>query len=175
MTTSDTTLRGKVFYLLLLAYFPIGVRAVTVDNFVARVYTNAQGTLPYRLFIPTNYHAGTRLPLVLFLHGAGERGSDNRLQLTGQTGELVFASEANQLKYPSFMVAPQCPSSGVWADATRRAQVLGLMNALTNEFSIAPDRLYITGLSMGGIGSWDYISQFPTMYAAAIPMSGSGD
>ncbi len=150
------------------------LRAVTVDNFVARWYTNAQGVLPYRLFIPTNYSASTRYPLTLFLHGAGERGSDNRLQLTGQTGCLVFASETNQLRNPSFMVAPQCPSGGAWADATRRAQVLGLMNSLTAEFSIDTNRLYITGLSMGGMGTWDYIGQYPNMYAAAIPMSGSG-
>jgi poly(3-hydroxybutyrate) depolymerase len=150
------------------------LRAVTVDNFVARRYTNAQGVLPYRLFIPTNYNAATRYPIALFLHGAGERGSDNRLQLTGQTGCLVFASETNQLRNPSFMVAPQCPSGGAWADATRRAQVLGLMNSLMGEFSIDTNRLYITGLSMGGMGTWDYIGQYPSMYAAAIPMSGSG-
>jgi poly(3-hydroxybutyrate) depolymerase len=148
--------------------------AVTVDNFVARWFTNAQGVLPYRLFIPTNYNTGTRYPIVLFMHGAGERGSDNRLQLTGQTGCLVFASETNQLRYPSLMVAPQCPSGGAWADATRRAQVLGLMNALIAEFSLDTNRLYITGLSMGGMGTWDYIGQYPAMYAAAIPMSGSG-
>jgi poly(3-hydroxybutyrate) depolymerase len=174
MTTRTHGLFRRLPFCLLLAFSSIGARAVTVDNFVARIYTNAQGTLPYRLFIPTNYHAGTKLPLVLFLHGAGERGSDNRLQLTGQTGELVFASETNQLKYPSFMVAPQCPLSGVWADTTRRAQVLGLMNALQTEFTLDADRLYITGLSMGGIGTWDYISRFTNMYAAAIPMSGSG-
>jgi len=113
--------------------------------------------------------------VVLFLHGAGESGTDNRLQLTGQTGELVFASETNQLKYPSFMVAPQCLLNGAWADSIRRAQVLGLMKALQSEFNIDSNRLYITGLSLGGIGSWDYISQSPGMYAAAIPMSGNGD
>ncbi len=148
--------------------------AVTVDNFVPRRYTNAQGVLPYRLFIPTNYNASTRYPIALFLHGAGERGSDNRLQLTGQTGCLVFASETNQLRNPSFMVAPQCPSGATWTDATRRGQVLGLMNSLMGEFSVDTNRLYITGLSMGGMGTWDYIGQYPSMYAAAMPMSGSG-
>jgi len=127
-------------------------RAVTVDNFQARVFTNAQGKLPYRLFVPTNYTVGTQYPVVLFLHGAGESGTDNRLQLTGQTGELVFASETNQLKYPSFMVAPQCLLNGAWADSIRRAQVLGLMKALQSEFNIDSNRLYITGLSLGESG-----------------------
>ena len=96
--------------------------AVSVNNFVPRTYTNAQGVLPYRLFIPTNYAAGGSYPIVLFLHGAGERGSDNRYQLVGQTGELVFASETNQLRNPSFMVAPQCPLNASWSDATRRGR-----------------------------------------------------
>src|SRR5690348_12354880 len=76
--------------------------AVTVDNFIPRRYTNSSGVIPYRLFISTNYSAAQQFPLVLFLHGAGESGSDNRYQLVGQTGALVFASETNQLKYPSF-------------------------------------------------------------------------
>src|SRR2546427_2518710 len=147
--------------------------AVTVDDFVARRYTNSQGVLPYRLFIPTNYTVAQRFPLVLFMHGAGERGNDNRNQLVGQTGELVFASETNQLKYPSFMLAPQCPQYASWTDTDIRLEVLGLITALQSEFSIDADRLYITGLSLGGFGTWDYIGRYPGMYAAAVPMSGA--
>src|SRR2546427_8190505 len=119
MTIQAAGLLRKLSLFLLFAFCSIGARAVTVDNFVARVYTNPQGTLPYRLFIPTNYHAGTRLPVVLFLHGAGERGSDKRLQLTGQTRQLVFASETNQANHPSFMVAPPCSLIRGWAATTR--------------------------------------------------------
>ena len=108
--------------------------AVTVDDFVARTYTNSTGNLPYRLFIPTNYNTATKYPLVLFLHGAGENGSDNRLQLTGQTGPLVFASETNQITNPSFMVAPQCPLSGYWTYDIQAEQVQGMMDALMAEF-----------------------------------------
>ena len=151
-----------------------GVRAVTVDDFVARIYTNAQGTLPYRLFIPTNYTPVQKYPLVLFLHGAGERGTDNRLQLTGQTGPLVFATATNQSRYPSFMVAPQCPPGASWDDNIRRQQILGLMNLLQSQYGIDSNRWYITGLSMGGYGTWDQITQFPTLYAAAVPMSAGG-
>jgi poly(3-hydroxybutyrate) depolymerase len=147
--------------------------AVTVDNFVPRKYTNSSGVLPYRLFIPTNYSPAQKLPLVLFMHGAGESGSDNRYQLVGQTGALVFASETNQLKYPSFMVAPQCPMGSSWADSNIRLRVAGLMAALQSEFGIDADRLYITGLSLGGFGTWEYISRYTNMYAAAIPMSGA--
>ena len=149
--------------------------AVTVDDFIARTYTNSAGTLPYRLFIPTNYNPATKYPLVLFLHGGGENGSDNRLQLTGQTGPLVFAADANQQENPSFMVAPQCPISGYWTYTILAEQVQGMMNALMAEFSIDADRVYITGLSNGGFGTWDYITRYPQMYAAAVPMNGGGN
>ena len=148
--------------------------AVTVNDFVPLWYTNALGVLPYRLFIPTNYNAALSYPLVLFLHGSGERGSDNQSQFNNN-GFLVFASETNQLKYPSFMVAPQCPSNDYWEDRAMGVQVLGMMNSLMAEFSIDTNRLYITGLSMGGYGTWYYIAWYPNMYAAAIPMSGGGD
>jgi poly(3-hydroxybutyrate) depolymerase len=148
--------------------------AVSVNDFVPRTFTNSFGLLPYRLYIPTNYNRGVRYPLVLFLHGAGERGSDNRAQLAGQTGPLVFVTATNQARHPSLMVAPQCPSGGTWNDATRRGQVAGLMTALIAEFSLDTNRLYITGLSMGGYGTWDYMGRFPGFYAAAIPMNGGG-
>src|SRR6266481_1116341 len=170
-----TTRSGHVIFALSFLCLCCGgtASAVSVDDFVARRYTNSTGVLLYRLFIPTNYTAAQHFPLVLFMHGAGERGDDNRNQLDGQTGELVFASETNQLKHPSFMVAPQCPSDASWTDTNIRLRVLGLMTALQTEFSIDADRLYVTGLSLGGFGTWDYIGRNPGMYAAAIPMSGA--
>lgn len=149
--------------------------AATVDDFVARTYTDSTGTLPYRLFIPTNYNAATKYPLVLFLHGGGENGTDNRLQLTGQTGPLVFASATNQTTNPSFMVAPQCPVGGYWTYDIQAEQVQGMMDALMAEFPIDADRVYITGLSNGGFGTWDYVTRHPQMYAAAVPMNGGGN
>lgn len=170
-------MQGTVRHLLIWGLFTcssIVAPAATVDDFVPRIYTNAQGTLPYRLFVPTNYNPSLNYPVVLFLHGAGERGSDNRLQLTGQTGQMIFVSATNQSKYPSFMVAPQCPTSGFWPDSIRRQQVHGLMNLLLSQYGIDTNRLYVTGLSMGGYGAWDQITEFTNMYAAAIPMSGGG-
>ena len=149
--------------------------AVSVDDFVARRFTNTQGVLPYRLFIPTNYTSAERFPLVLFMHGLGECGNDNRYQLVGQTGALAFAAETNQLEHPSFMVAPQCPVGYSWADSSIRLRVFGMINALQTEFRLDTNRLYITGLSLGGNGTWDYIAQYPGMYAAAVPMSGWGN
>jgi len=163
-----------MFMVGLLAGSPGTAPAVSVDDFVPRWFTNAQGVLPYRLFIPTNYSSAQAYPLVLFLHGAGERGSDNWYQLVGQTGSLVFASETNQLAHPSFMLAPQCPLDASWTDLVIRVRVLEMISALGSEFSLDTNRLYVTGLSMGGYGTWDYIGRYPGMYAAAVPMSGGG-
>ncbi len=148
--------------------------AVSVDDFLARMYSGPQGTLPYRLFVPDGYTPAQKYPLVLFLHGLGENGNDNRNQLEGQTGPLVFAAPANQAVYPSFMLAPQCPQGSAWTDTSMRLRVAGIIDGLRNEFSLDTNRYYITGLSLGGYGTWDYLSQYPDMYAAAIPMSGGG-
>src|SRR6266705_23517 len=105
---------GKIFSIvlcLLACNLTIG-QAASVPNFLARTYTNSQGVLPYRLLIPANYDPTNSYPIVLFLHGAGERGTNNMTQF-GQTGPLVFASAANQAKYPSFIVTPQCPPNTV--------------------------------------------------------------
>ena len=144
---------------------------VTVNDFIARVYTNAQNLkLPYRLFVPTNYTAEAKYPLVLYLHSALEFGSDNKSQITAEPGCLVFVAETN--REACIMLAPQCPSgSGYWTDAPHPAQLLGLLDQTQKEFSIDPDRIYLAGMSMGGSMCWQFITQYPNKFAAGIPMS----
>lgn len=148
-------------------------RNPSIDEMQARTYSDGFGALPYRMFVPTNYNVGQSFPLVLFLHGAGERGSDNRIQITAHTAALAFTFNENQAKQPCFLVAPQCPSGGSWNDTARRAQLPALIAALKAEFNIDADRVYATGLSMGGIGTWDLLSRNTNLFAAGIPMSGS--
>ena len=148
-------------------------RNPSVDEMQARTYSDSFGSLPYRLFVPTNYSVSQTLPLVLFLHGAGERGSDNRLQITGQSGPLAFTFNENQAKQPCFLAAPQCPAGGTWIDTARHSQLLGLITTLKTEFNIDPDRVYVTGLSMGGHGTWDLLGRNGNLFAAGIPMSGT--
>ena len=143
-----------------------------VDEMQARVYSDASGALPYRLFVPTNYDPGRKYPLVLFLHGAGERGTDNRLQITGQSGVLAFLFNENQAKQPCFLAAPQCPASGNWVDGVRHPQLVALIAALKTEFNLDADRVYVTGLSLGGAGTWDLLALNGTLFAAGIPLSG---
>ena len=158
------------------------------DRYEARSFTNDGGKkLNYRLLLPKGYDRNKTYPLVLFLHGAGERGSDNKIQLVHGMNE--FASDEIMEKYPAFVVAPQCPEGKQWVDVPWSAdshvmpkepaeplqQSLALIAALEKEFSVDKSRVYVTGLSMGGYGAWDAIQRQPKLFAAAVPVCGGGD
>ena len=158
------------------------------EDFQEHSFTAADGaTLPYRILLPANIEAGKKYPLVVFLHGAGERGTDNALQL--KSGVRAFAKADAREKFPCFVFAPQCPKDKKWVEmdwggATGTAPadpgpmeklVLSAVDAFAQEFPIDPDRIYVTGLSMGGFGTWDLITRHPEKFAAAIPVCGGGD
>lgn len=153
------------------------------DYFEARVYSNAQydHDLPYRLFIPDEYDAQKSYPLVTFLSGVGERGTDNLLQLTANEGATVWAKPENQAVNACFVLAPQCPVEDSWYDfaseepSVSSQMTLDIIDSLIYEFSIDTNRLYLTGLSMGGYGTFDVITKNPTRFAAAVPICGGGD
>lgn len=139
--------------------------------------TSFRGTndveLRYQLLTPAAaaQPGDEKFPLVLFLHGAGERGSDNKAQLKHGTGN--FATDANRQKYPCYVVAPQC-SSGQWWN-TQADLLLELIADLQKQHRIDPQRIYVTGLSMGGFGTWELITRKPELFAAAAPICGGGD
>ena len=171
--------------LLVLLGFAFAVRG---EDFEEHSFTAPDGaTLPYRILLPANIDAGKKYPLVVFLHGAGERGTDNALQL--KNGVRAFAKADAREKFPCFVFAPQCPKDKKWVEmdwggATGTAPadpgpmeklVLSAVDAFAQEFPIDPDRIYVTGLSMGGFGTWDLITRHPEKFAAAIPVCGGGD
>jgi predicted peptidase len=155
----------------------------------SRTFREGKAALPYRLMKPAGYDEdkGKRYPLVVFLHGAGERGTDNKKQLVH--GVADFAKKENREKYPCFLIAPQCPDDQQWVDvpwtdkahtmpakpSPSAALVLSLIAALQKEFRIDSGRIYVTGLSMGGYGTWDLVCRKPELFAAAIPICGGGD
>jgi predicted peptidase len=158
-----------------------------LDRWEARVFANAQSeTLPFRLLQPKNYDKTIAYPLVVFLHGMGERGADNQAQLVNGVSEL-FASDTAMEKYPAFVLAPQCPENedsqiGSWSNwepgkplTTPTRLVLEIVASLQREFAIDENRLYLGGLSMGGFGTWSIIQEHPEMFAAAFPICGGGD
>jgi poly(3-hydroxybutyrate) depolymerase len=141
------------------------------------VYTNAQGTrLPYRLFLPLNYDPAGSYPLVLYLHGAGEVGSDNLTQLTDR-GQYVFLAATNQSAQPCFLLLPQVPLRTANDDVTvfyfgYQDLMVEVLDLLQNDFAVDPDRLYITGLSGGGANAYAMLARFPERFAAGVPING---
>ena len=136
------------------------------------VFTNAEGVqLPYRLFVPPKYNPGTKYPLVLFWHGSGEMGTDNLVQLK-DNGEYSFLTASNQAMHPLFYLLPQVSPYASYSEFQMLDWATNLLGYLKGQFSIDPDRFYVTGLSMGGFSTWAMLARYPDLIAAAIPMSG---
>jgi predicted peptidase len=159
-------------------------------DYEPRVFKNAaEQKLNYQILTPKGYDAtGTeKYPLVLFLHGAGERGDDNVAQLKHCTKK--FLEPENRDKYPCFVMVPQCPTDKKWVEVDWSADkhdqpekpdetmqlVLDTLASLQNEFRVDDRRLYVSGLSMGGYGTWDLAARYPDRIAAAAPICGGGD
>ena len=160
--------------LAMAALVPLPASVAADELYQPKVYTKAEGQeLKYRLMIPKDYSATgeQKYPVVLFLHGAGERGDDNARQLAHGTKE--FATDANRDKYACFVIAPQCPSGQWWGDSL--PLIVDLLADMQKEYRIDANRLYVTGLSMGGFGTWDLLGRHPQMFAAAAPICGGGD
>jgi len=125
----------------------------------------------YFLFLPQGHGSAEKKnekwPLMLFLHGAGERG-DN-LDLVKKHGPPKIVDEKKD--FPFITVSPQCPSGKFW----NPEQMAKLVDHVANTYSADPKRLYVTGLSMGGFGTWNLLAEYPGKFAAAIPICGGGN
>jgi predicted peptidase len=150
-------------------------------------------TLPYRILYPENYNRTKKYPIVLFLHGRGECGTDNEKQLVH--GAKIFLTPENRKKFPAIVVFPQCPESSFWANAESDrtktpysiqfdyskpikeplALAIALVKDLLKKEAADPQRVYVTGLSMGGMGTFEAVHRFPKLFAAALPICGGGD
>ena len=163
---------------------PSAAGAQDVDGFSARSFKAANGvTMPYRLFIPSAEARKKALPLVVYLHGSGGIGDDNLKQISGgnATGTHVWTTPDAQRRHPTYVLAPQLPQGAQWgasgSDAlpSHAEALVQLIAALTREFSLDPDRIYLTGQSLGGGGTWDIIGKRPDLFAAAVPLCGDGN
>jgi predicted peptidase len=141
----------------------------------------------YRLLSP-DYDTIRKYPLVVFLHGSGESGNDNEAQL--KWGVMNFATDQAMVLHPAFVLVPQCPAGQSWsvfddqkatglqltAAPTKPFEILmELIHDLVKKNPIDTSRIYITGLSMGGFGTFEAIERYPYMFAAAVPVCGGGD
>jgi len=157
------------------------------ELFLKKEFIFKGDTLRYRVLYPENYNPAQKYPLVLFLHGMGERGSDNELQLTH--GAALFENEKNRLDFPSIVLFPQCPLSDSWVKIPERQGsyidfqekppitkslmlVKKLLDSYVKSEGVDKKRIYVTGLSMGGMGTFDLICRYPKYFAAAMPICG---
>lgn len=128
-------------------------------------------TLPYALYVPRGTPPEKGWPLVVFLHGAGQRGSDGRKQIAvGLPRHLKQHPE----RWPGIVTMPQCPEGLYWEGPVLES-VYRLIMRLEQEFGTDPERLYLTGLSLGGHGTWNLACLHPDRFAAIVPMCGAAD
>ncbi|TSJ40494.1 prolyl oligopeptidase family serine peptidase [Mucilaginibacter corticis] len=159
------------------------------ERFTAKKFVDKAGdTLRYCILDPDGDTLRST-PLVIFLHGSGERGLDNQAQL--KWGVMNFATDQMMAMHPAVVIAPQCPPNEQWANVSRtKGSVKGTLNAQPSKSMQAlrelidqviktqhvdPKRIYITGLSMGGFGTFDALERYPDLFAAALPVCGGGD
>jgi predicted peptidase len=150
---------------------PVAGKQVAMSTTVNVVSENEKRNvaLRYLLYLPSEYATkeDDKFPLVLFLHGAGERGDDiEKVKIHGPP-KLVSQGKS----FPFVLVSPQVPTGGRW----NAEELAKLLDELTNSYRIDKQRLYVTGLSMGGSGTWSLVAANPDRFAAAMPMCGRGD
>ncbi|MBL6447104.1 prolyl oligopeptidase family serine peptidase [Fulvivirga sp. 29W222] len=182
--------KTKRYVLLVVVYLLVIGSALSQEiKFDMKQFTSDRGeVMNYRLLTP-DYDTLRKYPLIVFLHGAGERGNDNRSQL--KWGVMNFATDEMMSLHPAFVVAPQCPENLWWfnfdfVESSNNLKlrpepskpmelVIGLVEQLKSTLPIDIDRIYITGVSMGGMGTFDAIQRYPDLFAAAVPVCGGGD
>lgn len=130
-----------------------------------------QRSFPFLCYQPSGFQAESKLPLLIFLHGAGERGND--LELAKKHGPPKLIDQGTNL--PFVVISPQCPEDQWWAMAENVDGIAQLTQYVQSEYPIDTDRTYLTGMSMGGYGTWATAAAYPGMYAAIIPICGGAD
>lgn len=143
-------------------------------GFVQRVYQAEDGSKhPFLVFVPYHYDRKQPAPALLFLHGAGERGDNNIDQVIVGLAPAIMK---NRGKFPFVTVFPQCAREHNWlADGPDAKLALAMLKQTQDEFATDSDRVYLTGLSMGGQGTWTLAAQNPEMFAAIVPMCSHPD
>lgn len=141
-------------------------------DFKAETIKAADGTTqPFAVFVPEKYDPKTAWPLVVFLHGSGESGTDGYLQTKVGLGPFI---ERYRKFCPFIAVFPQSPNMKTWFRGAQAKTVFEIIDKVRAEYNVDPDRIYLTGVSMGGFGTWELAMMRPDLFAAIIPICGGG-
>ncbi|WP_424493336.1 prolyl oligopeptidase family serine peptidase [Salinimicrobium sp. GXAS 041] len=183
----------SLLFLVVFLSFSASGRAQEREEFQKEQFIQENDTLNYRILFPKNFSEEKEYPLVLFLHGAGERGNDNESQLTH--GSDLFLKNAIREDFPAVVIFPQAPKDDYWAkvDVNRDVKpfefdfmneeeptkalhlAMALLNSVATENYINKNRIYVGGLSMGGMGTYEILSRMPETFAAAFAICGGAD
>lgn len=183
-------IKWLITFLLSISFIPFSLG----QSWQAAHYIAENDSLPFRFVQSEPQYADKKLPLLIFLHGSGERGNDNMLQLIH--GGDLFLNALQKKEIEGMIVFPQCPKEDYWASVQRDVHegdslsftfspdstatpamnlLLGLLDSLSQLPNVDKNRVYIGGLSMGGMGTFELLSRRPEMFAAAFPICGGGD
>ncbi len=178
---------------VILLLTPLDLNAQTREDFKREKYISENDTLNYRVLFPDDFSKDEKYPVVLVLHGAGERGDDNEAQLVH--GSDLFLKTENREKFPAIVIFPQAPKEDYWAkvevkrdtmpfqfdfkntEATTKSlnTVMKLMDSVVKQDFVNDQKIYVGGLSMGGMGTYELIYKKPEMFAAAFAICGGAN
>ncbi len=182
------TLSSRFHLFILCALLLSPLRAEKPEEaFETHTFQDGDFALNYRIYIPPDLKPGEKIPLVLFFHGAGERGDNNIRQLHHAIPGLFSFVKKNAI--PAIIVAPQCPSGMQWVDvpwgglshtmppkpSKPMHAAMALLQDCLKSLPVDDSRIYVCGISMGGFGTWDIVQREPETFAAALPVCGGGD
>ena len=149
---------------LLLAWFTAPANAADKKTgFLDRVYKDAK----YVLFVPHDYKGDKPHPVILFLHGSGETGTDGKKQAQVGLGSAIKKQEKT---FPFIAIFPQSQKRTWKADSEDGQRAMAILDEVMKEYKTDPQRVYLTGLSMGGVGTWSFAAKYPEKWAAIVPI-----
>jgi len=165
--------------LLAIAQEPKATGSQVMTGFVERVFKNANGTeSPYVVFIPHDYDGSKSYPVILFLHGAGETKDPKGKKTSGKMPVEVGIGPAIKKREKTFafiVVIPRAEGFGWGANTANGKRAIAILDEVMKEYKVDPQRQYLTGLSMGGMGTWSLAVAYPHRWAAIVPICGRGD
>jgi len=182
----------RFLVLFVIFTFPLFVSAQSNQAFDRGSFAFKGDTLPYRILFPLDFDPAKKYPIIFVLHGAGERGKDNENQL--KYGTKLFLNDTIRDKYAAIVIYPQCPAEGYWSNvkieidsATRKDKfifqhdmpptpamqaLMGLVDNFLDKPFVDKHKVYVCGLSMGGMGTFEIIGRMPNVFAAAFACCG---
>ena len=165
----------STFILLCFLWTPLSHAQEASTGFLKKVFKSAAGESKYVLFVPQDYKGDKEYPLILFLHGAGERGDDGELPVKQGIGNAI-KFKGKEAKFPFLVIFPQAKIKGSWKAEDPDAQgALAILAEVQKTHKVDAKRLYLTGLSMGGSGTWSLAAAYPHKWAAIAPICGRPD